>query len=349
MLSFNLIIKKMYIKGSVMKKALIATALVSSLLLGQSDYKYEITPMIGGNYTEGTMDMDRNFVNGGLSFGYNFDDSMFDQVELGVLTSLESVDYDQINKDTRVTRFFTNLVKEYPLGEHLALYALAGIGYEHFSDAQLGNENGLFANYGVGTKYTLSNDMALKFDLRHLIEDDHGDNNLLYTVGLAIPFGKKAVAMPMEKEPEPEPMVDGDDDMDGVANSIDKCPDTPPKSIVDTDGCVITVNLQINFDTDKATIKEQYNSKLEGFSKILKGYPSVKTTLHAHTDNVGTESYNMALSQRRADSVKKALVGLGIEPERITTIGYGESKPLTTNDTVEGKAQNRRVEATVNQ
>lgn len=332
-----------------MKKIVLTTALLSTLLLAQeSNYKYEITPMIGGTYTEGNMDLDRNYANAGLSVGFNLEDSMFDQIEMGFLTSIGEVDYDGSSEDTQISRIFTNVIKEYPLNKNNALYALVGAGVEIYENEAFSNETGLFANYGVGYKYIFDNEMALKVDLRHLIEDDHGDNNLLYTVGLAIPFGEKSSTMPKKEQPATKPMPnDGDDDLDGVANSIDECPKTEKNTIVDTNGCAITVNLRILFDLDKATIKPSYDNKLEGFAKVLGDYPSVKTTLHAHTDSTASEEYNLDLSLKRANAVKKALINLGIDAQRIKTIGYGESKPVATNETAEGRALNRRVEATV--
>lgn len=337
-----------------MKKIILALCMLCSFVWAQNNYKYEITPMIAGTYTEGNMDLERNYANAGLSLGFNLDDSMFDQIELGFLSSIGKVDYKNSNEETQISRIFTNVIKEYSLNKNNALYALAGAGVEVYSNEAFNNETGLFVNYGVGYKYIFDNAMALKMDLRHLIEDDHGDNNLIYTVGLAIPFGEKSSTMPITKkevqQPLSQPVVnDGDDDLDGVANSIDECPKTEKNTIVDTNGCAITVNLRILFDVDKAIIKPTYDNKLEGFAKVLNDYPSVKTTLHAHTDSTASESYNMDLSIRRANAVKKALTDLGIDAQRIKTIGYGETKPVATNETAQGRAKNRRVEATVNQ
>ncbi len=333
-----------------MKKIVIASALCATMLLASSsEYKYEITPMIGGAYTEGNLDLDRNYGNAGLSLGFNLDNSMFDQIELGFLQSIGDVDYKNSNEDTGITRIFSNVIKEYPLTNSSSLYALVGAGVEVFSNELFNNDSGLFGNYGFGYKYKFDNDMALKFDLRHLIETDHGDNNLLYTVGLAIPFGQKAQptkeAQPVE---ETKAMVsDVDTDGDGIIDRLDACPNSEPKSVVDETGCAITVNLKVLFDFDKATIKEAYTGKLSRFAEVLKNYPMVNTKLSAHTDSFGDDAYNLKLSQQRADAVKQALINLGIKDTRITTEGFGETKPVATNETAEGRAQNRRVEATV--
>lgn len=366
-----------------MKKILLSSVLCAGLMFAADNgYKYEITPMIGGAITEGNISLD-DYANAGLSIGFNLDDSMFDQVELGILKSIGSVDYSD-GTDTGITRIFTNFIKDYKLSEDMSLYALAGLGVEVFEDEKFNNEDGPFANYGVGLRYELGNDLALKTDIRHLIEADHGDNNLLYTVGLAIPFGKKAMA-PVAQEPvKPMPIVpvkevEGDADGDGVADSKDKCPNsspvavvdangceidtdgdgvvdskdqcpnTPKGDIVDNDGCSLKVDLNINFKFDSAQIDTSYDSKIKKFATFMKQFPSVKAKIEAHTDSKGTEDYNNKLSQRRAASALKALKAYGIDASRLKSMGYGESKPLATNDTAEGRAENRRVEGTIQQ
>jgi OmpA-OmpF porin, OOP family len=339
-------------QGDTMKKIIVASALCASMLFASnSQYKYEITPMLSGTYTEGNMGLDRNYANAGLSLGFNLEDSMFDQVELGILRTLGEVDYKNSNDDTEITRIFTNVIKDYPLTNNSSLYALVGAGAEIYSEDRHSNENGLFGNYGAGYKYTFENDMALKFDLRHLVSGNN-DNNLLYTVGLAIPFGEKAqtvAAQPVQEAPAPVAVSvqDVDTDGDGVVDRLDKCPNSEKNVIVDETGCAIAVNLKVLFDFDKATIKEAYTTKLSRFAEVLKAYPAVKTNLSAHTDSKGSDEYNLRLSQERADAVKKALINLGISNERITTIGYGETRPVASNETAEGREQNRRVEATV--
>lgn len=338
-----------------MKKILISTALCASMMFAaNSDYKYEITPMIGGTFAEGNLNLDQSYANGGLGLGFNLDDSMFDQVELGFLRSLGDVDYENSTRDTGITRVFANLVKDYGLSDSTSLYALAGAGVEIFDDAQFNNDNGLFGNYGVGIKYKISEMMSLKADVRHLISFDGGDNNLLYTVGLAIPFGKKAAPAPVVvPEPKPAPVVAPkppvDTDGDGVIDSKDKCPNTPKGDIVDEDGCTLKVDLNINFETDSAVINNSYDSKIKKFADFLKAFPSVKGVIEAHTDSVGSDKYNQKLSERRAASAVKAIEAYGVEAGRLNSIGYGETKPVASNDTAEGRAQNRRVEGSIQQ
>jgi len=336
-----------------MKKVLLSTIACATLALAaNSDYKYEITPLIGGAYTEGNLDLDRNYANAGLSLGFNQFDSFIDQVELGFLRSTEDVNYkDGSNEDTGITRVFTNLVKEYSLTDDFSLYTLVGAGVEIFDNEANNNEDGIFGNYGAGLKYKLADQFALKFDVRHLIEADHGDSNLLYTLGFAVPFGEVAKPAPVVEKPapvveKPAPVAaPKDTDGDGVLDSLDQCPDTMKGAKVDTVGCMTLINLNINFDTDKAIIKDSYNSRIAEFAKMMKANPKLKASIEAHTDSVGTDAYNQKLSERRAASAVKALTDLGVDNTRIKAVGYGETKPVATNATVEGRAENRRVEA----
>jgi OOP family OmpA-OmpF porin len=108
----------------------------------------------------------------------------------------------------------------------------------------------------------------------------------------------------------------------------------------------VTVTLYVAFDFDKTNVKEQYNEDLEKVANLLKAYPKTNVELEGHTDSIGTDEYNMDLSIRRAESVKKELVEkFDIDASRISTLGHGESMPVDTNDTAEGRQKNRRVEA----
>ena len=141
---------------------------------------------------------------------------------------------------------------------------------------------------------------------------------------------------------------DGDDDGDGVPNSKDKCPGTPRDLAVDANGCPIplTVTLKIFFDFDKWDVKPQYHKELADFASFMKQYPGVKVEIDGHTDAMGSDDYNQRLSQRRAEAVRTYLVQkLGMNPALLKAVGFGESRPIATNDTEEGRAKNRRIEA----
>jgi OOP family OmpA-OmpF porin len=136
-----------------------------------------------------------------------------------------------------------------------------------------------------------------------------------------------------------------DSDKDGVPDSIDKCPNTPAGMLVDHNGCPIIATLRLNFDFNKAKVKKIYYPELKKVAEILKNNPNLKIEVAGYTDNIGSVGYNLKLSQKRAQAVKKILVKVyGINPDRIVTKGYGKAYPLVPNITQTDRALNRRVE-----
>ncbi len=361
-----------------MKKIILSSVACATLMFAaNSEYKYEITPMVGGVFSEGDLKLDRNYADVGLAIGFNQKDSFIDQVEVGFLTTPEDVKYkDTI--DVAVTRVFTNLIKEYPLSTNFSLYGLAGAGVELFYKENDLNNDGPFFNYGAGVKYKLAERLSVKFDLRHVVEVGQGfDNNLLYTLGLSVPFGKvtktapvaKAVApVATPKDSDKDGVIDSkdkcpntivgvkvdengcelDDDKDGVVNRLDKCPNTMEGAKVDAQGCISLVDLKINFDINSAKISNSYSSRIAKFAEVLKSNPKLKATIKAYTDATGTEKYNQKLSEKRAAATVKALKALKVDTKRLKAVGYGETNPIATNKTKEGRAANRRVTAVIN-
>jgi len=110
----------------------------------------------------------------------------------------------------------------------------------------------------------------------------------------------------------------------------------------------LIVNLSdVLFDTGQSSLKPGAREKLARVSGILVTHPDLKLEIEGHTDSVGTDSYNQGLSERRAESVRSYLVSQSIKPQLITTAGFGESRPVATNDTAAGRQRNRRVELVV--
>ena len=108
----------------------------------------------------------------------------------------------------------------------------------------------------------------------------------------------------------------------------------------------------MNFDYDKATIKAEFRPVLDEAAQTLQDNPDINVRIEGHTDSIGSESYNQALSERRAQAVKAYLVSRGIAASRLSTEGKGESEPIADNtrngrDNPEGRAMNRRAELKV--
>lgn len=109
-----------------------------------------------------------------------------------------------------------------------------------------------------------------------------------------------------------------------------------------TDAKIVTHG--INFDVDRATLRPESMGTLNQIKAIMSADPSLKFEIDGHTDNSGASPHNLTLSQQRAEAVKAQLVSMGIDGSRLTTRGFGDTKPMASNDSPEGKANNRRVE-----
>lgn len=105
------------------------------------------------------------------------------------------------------------------------------------------------------------------------------------------------------------------------------------------------ITIRVNFDFDKYNIRPNDEAELKKAIEFVQKYPGHKVKIEGHTDHTGTDEYNQKLSERRAASVKKYIAKEGnIDPKRMTTEGFGETKPVASNKTKEGRAKNRRAE-----
>jgi outer membrane protein OmpA-like peptidoglycan-associated protein len=145
-----------------------------------------------------------------------------------------------------------------------------------------------------------------------------------------------------------------DADGDGVNDDQDRCPSTPAGVKVDQEGCQVlfeqskkTLILEgVNFETGKAELTPESQTILNGVAESLVANDSIKVRVGGHTDNTGSAAVNKRLSAARANSVREYLVSKGVAADRLTAVGFGPNKPVASNRTAAGRAQNRRVELT---
>ncbi|MEZ4387928.1 MAG: OmpA family protein [Candidatus Krumholzibacteriia bacterium] len=152
---------------------------------------------------------------------------------------------------------------------------------------------------------------------------------------------------------------DLDNDQDGVPDTLDKCPNTPAGVKVDATGCPLPepepapeikaldtglVLEGVTFKSGSAQILPSSLSVLQRVADSLKQNPDVRVEVRGHTDSVGAAEVNRQLSHRRAIAVRDFLIQLGVNPSRITAVGFGEDYPVASNETPQGRAANRRVE-----
>lgn len=120
--------------------------------------------------------------------------------------------------------------------------------------------------------------------------------------------------------------------------------DSAKKSV---DVLTVTFKSDYLFAVNSSTLLPGAYDELGRVAKVLTQYPETAIRIGGHTDSRGTDDYNQKLSERRAEAVKTALVGMGVNPSRMTTIGYGKGKPIASNDTEAGRQMNRRVEVRI--
>lgn len=220
-------------------------------------------------------------------------------------------------------------------------YLKAGVGHNRYSYPSLrddddgdnirsvsrGRKNGTDLDLGVGVRFHFNDHWSGRLEAKGIYETLTYETHGLYTVGVSYAFGSPA----RKSKPMPPP-------------AAVETPPPPPAPMVLTK--TESMRLAITFDFNKAVIKEEYMGEVERAATFLKKYPGVHADIEGHTDSVGSESYNLKLSQRRADAVRDALIErYGISPSRLTAEGFGKSKPIASNSTPEGRAENRRVVA----
>ena len=345
-----------------MKKLLLIPVLFGTMAMA-TDYNYEVTPLVGYNIAEGNLNLE-NKVLTGLEMQFNDVDCAI-KPELLLLHSggVKSEETTPTNS-TNVTRVGLNGVYEISNSDAFSTFAKAGVGYETMSRAVADNTDGAFVDAGAGVKVPFTKELALKLEALYMLKKNShtsghamGDSNLAVLAGLNYSFGEKAqkpapVSEPApvtEPEPvaEPEPVkqVDGDDDNDGVLNSVDECPSSPANAVVNNIGCPVIVNLHVKFEFDSFKVDSASDKNIQEFADFLNMYNNYGAKIVGHTDNMGPESYNQTLSQRRAKAVADMLIEKGVSADKISSHGMGESSPMVENSSRSNRAQNRRIEA----
>ena len=138
-----------------------------------------------------------------------------------------------------------------------------------------------------------------------------------------------------------------DGDGDGVPDYRDKCLDTQAGAVVGDDGCYVhpdePITFTVLFDTDRSDIRADQEETIRRGLEMLRRYPITDAVIEGHADWRASQAHNQPLSERRAAAVRDYLVAGGIDPGRLTTVGYGELRPVADNRTPDGQRQNRRA------
>jgi OOP family OmpA-OmpF porin len=135
-----------------------------------------------------------------------------------------------------------------------------------------------------------------------------------------------------------------DDDKDMVINKYDKCPNTPDGVCVNKDGCTQEIKRVVHFTPSSFKIKEDSTTSIQNIIEIAQECFGYNITIKGYTDSIYEANFNMNLSKKRSNSVKNILLLYDVDPKRIKIKWFGETNPISTNVTKEGRYNNRRVE-----
>lgn len=338
---------------------------------------FTVTPMVGLRAHDADSGLEDS-ANASIGLGYKFASPL--ALELAYMVAEpesqatgDSVDLEQLRLDAL---FY---IEE---GHKTTPFIVFGLGQQATSLNDVDLESN-FVNLGLGVKHAFKEKLSFRGDVRSILVDQDESNRLDVEAGINLGiqflFGKssKPVA-PAKKAPmdsDNDGVIDSqdncpnsaagakvdatgcaivmDDDKDGVPNAADNCPDTKAGAKVDNEGCYlvvsedVTVSLNVKFANNSEEIVSGAE-QIAQVAKFMKEYPLANTVIEGHTDSVGSASYNQNLSQRRAQAVVAELTATyGVDASRLSAVGYGEVQPIASNDTAEGRAENRRVTAVV--
>lgn len=353
----------------VLLSAAIAAAICPTLASAAEDGKWYLNPAIGYMVYDGSRNLDSAAV---VLFGAERKFNKDWGLELRGFYSeadndlgLSSLDQDVTGTSLDVLRYFSNDSKVTP-------YLAGGIGVVE-DDA---DDSQTQLNAGGGIRYAIDSAWSVRTDARYVYGTDRETADGIISIGLSYALGGGSAPMSA-----PAPVI-GDSDADGVEDGVDQCPGTPAGVAVDAKGCALdkdgdgvpnyrdkcpntpagrkvdkfgckfvlktseSVKLEINFANNSDAIPVAYAAELKKVAEFMNKFGGISTVVEGHADSNGAATYNKQLSQRRADTVRNALIrDYGIAGNRLSAVGYGEERPIADNKTSAGRSTNRRVVA----
>ena len=253
-----------------------------------------------------------------------------------------------------------NVIGKFLPDSWISPYVIGGIGYlradvgtPDFGGLPPAGEtaNNATATGGLGLQIKFGDSpwsLRSEARMRHAFDSDDSLTDWIVTLGLQYNFGGKPTPRATsDTEAAPAAVVAAvpvDSDADGVANDRDQCPGTPAGVKVDARGCEILKLRNVYFGFDSAVLLATARSMLDASAATLRRHPDLKVEIVGFADSRGPESYNLRLSERRAEAVRDFLRQAGVDAARLTARGYGESHPGASDMSANGLAQSRRVE-----
>jgi OOP family OmpA-OmpF porin len=227
-------------------------------------------------------------------------------------------------------------------------FVVAGFGGAYVKPKNRDSYDTVMADFGVGLKYFLSRQVAVRADIRDVITHS---NNVFVTAGLTFAFGGKAPkvisAPPPAPQPEPKPELTPPPPP-APKPEIRPEPKPEPVAPAPTPEPVRIILEDIHFDFDKATLTPVAKEILKKNVEVIKAHPEIGLEIQGHTSAIGSEEYNRKLSVKRANAVKEYLLKEGIAAEKLTAVGYGKMRlevpePRPKNKESQAAKTNRRV------
>ena len=320
---------------------------------------FEVGPFGGYNFFEKSQNLENRPIFG-LRLGYNFTkhfgieaagEFIKSRVDDKAKTWTEEGQFTSPIDSVKITLYHLDLVYHFIPEGKFNPFVVAGFGGAHYSPTISTKDMAAF-NVGVGAKYWVTDNIAFRFDLKdYMVTEIFQEtyHNVGATIGITFAFGGKAKPTPTPvakyepiAEPKPEPKPEP---------RPTPPPPPPPEPRVEEkvivlasepkieekvsilasepkEKVIILAFEDVHFDFDKATLTKEAQVILKRNIQILKENPNFKVRIAGYTSASGTESYNQRLSERRANAVKEYLTKEGIiAPDRLSTIGYGETRP----------------------
>ncbi|MEJ0036586.1 MAG: OmpA family protein [Gammaproteobacteria bacterium] len=323
-----------------------------------------VVPKVGGTITDHTRDVDNSLFYG-LAIGKHLNEDW--SAELNLLTGRH--DGKGVAPDQRIGDVSADVLRVFNRESTFAPYLTGGIGVVE-DDLKPGpSRSNFLAQVGVGALVQLwenasgSSSFSLRPELKARWDaNDKLDRplDLLAGIGFQFAFGapRPVAVASLSATPPPAPAASVappapvakpaalDSDGDGVLDDRDQCPGTPRGTAVDAAGCplkgAITL-VGVLFENNSSKLTGTSSAVLDPLATELKAHPRLRIEVQGHTDSVGSDAYNLKLSQARAQTVRDYLVSNGVPVAELTAKGYGEAQPLADNKSAEGRARNRRV------
>jgi len=334
------------------------------VLAGVKQGSVTISPSAGGYRFDSNKDLGDNGRMYNLGIGYNFTRN------LGIEANFSLIDADADScdcKENQTLVYFPRVELLYHImpDKMFVPYLAVGGGYQFYrydDDKNLSPAGSLnlrskvddaaIVDYGLGLKVFLTDNLALRGDVRHFYDITNSANDFAVTAGLVYAFGgeekkpvkveerKPEVKKPEVKKPETKPETKMSKEPSTSKPLKDKDVILPPVAPKKEERIEVTVLFEFN----KTLVRPMYKDQLQRVADFMKANPTASATVEGHTDSVGSDKYNLNLSRKRAQSVKNYIVkNFRVDPSRITISWFGESKSTADNKTEDGRRHNRRA------